>query len=231
VRDDFAEDFVASDHDPLSAAIAAWLEIRCGKLTSSNMRRARGFKKQTAKEIKEGAPLEPLQDRIDYMMELCAERMTDASVRHFVTDAMQWGLDHEDDARAWYEITTGEVVDHQPYVFYEHPTIQNCGASIDGKVGARGLVEIKCPATPTYVAWRKAGVVPEKHRDQIILELASTGRDWCDFVAYDPRVKIRRAQGMIVRYTPTAEEFAAVDKDARQFLDETDALFLAVTHG
>lgn len=221
MRDDFPDDFNDPQPNPLADQIAAWLRARAGKLTSSNLCRARSFTKKG----------EPTADRIKYMQELCAERMTGDSVRHFVNDAMQWGLDHEDDARAVYEIRTGEIVETHQYRFFDHPRIENCGASIDGMIGSDGLIEIKCPTTPRYVAWRQAKVVPEEHRDQIILELASTGRRWCDFVAYDPRVKDPALRMMIVRYEPTAEEFAAVEADAIRFLEELDALFLAVTHG
>ena len=214
------DDFAPADPDPLAHARGLWLRARCGKLTASNVARARSF---TAKG-------QPTADRVKLLQELCAERMTDVSVRHYVTPEMQWGLDHEDDARAAYEQRTGNDVTHTPYEFRDHPTIENCGASNDGLVSDVGMIEIKCPTTTKYVAWRKAGVAPEEHRDQMMLELICYRRKWCDFVAYDPRVKDHRLRLFIVRYTPTPEDIAALEADARKFLNEIEDLFLAVTH-
>jgi hypothetical protein len=226
--DDFSPaDFKRPEEfDPISDAKGRWLRARCGKLTSSNVSKARSFKKGT-----KGARGEPTQERIRLIQEIIAERMTEHSVRHFVTDAMQWGIDHEDDARAVYEARQGVLVNHLPYQFRDHPTIELCGASHDGLVGDDGMIEIKCPTTAKYVGWRKERVVPEEHRDQIILELACWQRKWCDFVAYDPRVKDPKLRLLVVRFEPEPKDVEAVEEDVRQFLTEVEDWFLAVTHG
>jgi hypothetical protein len=55
-------------------------------------------------------------------------------------------------------------------------------------VGDFGLVEIKCPNTATHIE-RLLGVsTPGKYVTQIQWQLACTGRQWCDFVSYDPRM-------------------------------------------
>ncbi len=51
-----------------------------------------------------------------------------------------------------------------------------------------------------------AGVIPEKHKPQMVVQLACTGRQWCEFVAFDPRIRDPRRQLFVRRYEPTAEE-------------------------
>ena len=197
-------------------ALASWLRSRAGKLTASRMRDAMDY-------LKTG---KPSAKRTQLMRELLAERLTGDSVRHYVNDAMAWGLEKEAEAIAVYEADTGVIV--SPAGFYDHPRIDNLGATPDGTV-PNGLVETKCPTTPTFVEWTMAGVVPDEHKPQMIVQLACTGREFCDFVAYDPRIRDVRRRLFVRRYTPTPEEIAAVEAEAVKFLDELDAMFTAFT--
>ncbi len=191
--------------------LAAWLNSRCGKLTASRMGAAMDF-------LKKGGPSKA---RSDYMRELVAERATQASVRHYVTPAMEHGLIYEDDAKAAYEAETGRLI--MPSGFYDHPTIDNFGATPDGELPGGGLIEVKCPTTTTFVEWVMAGVVPPEHVPQMTAQLLCTGRKWCEFVAYDPRVMKRPL--FVRRFTPTPEQTAEVEAAAIQFLEETDTMF------
>jgi len=55
-------------------------------------------------------------------------------------------------------------------------------------VGGDGLVEIKCPNTATHLDTLLGQAVPGKYDTQIQFQLACTGRAYCDFVSYDPRM-------------------------------------------
>ena len=197
--------------------LAAWLSARAGKLTASRMRDAMDF-------LKSGAPS---AKRTQLMRELLAERLTGHSVRHYVTDAMQHGLEMEADALAAYEAETGTFV--LPAGFYDHPRIDNLGATPDGLLPDGGLIEAKCPTTATFVDWTMAGVVPDEHKPQMIVQIACTGRQWCEFVAYDPRIKDAKRRLFVRRYEPTADEIAAVESAAEAFLAELDRAFDAFT--
>src|SRR5512146_2628834 len=98
---------------------AAWLAERAGKLTASRMKDAMAF-------LKNGSPAEA---RTRYMHELLAERLTGDSVRHYVTDAMQRGLDHEDEMFDLFVEQTGRTIHRSR--FYEHPSIQFFGCTPD----------------------------------------------------------------------------------------------------
>lgn len=197
--------------------LANWLRARAGKLTASRMRDAMDF-------LKNG---QPSAKRSQLMRELLAERLTGDSVRHFVTDAMQWGLEKEAEAKEAYEAETGILIAEAG--FYDHPRIDNLGATPDGLLPGGGLIETKAPTTPVFVEWVMAGVVPEEHKPQMVVQCACTGRAWCDFVAYDPRIRDIRKRLFIRRFEPTAEEVAKVEAAAEQFLSELDAMFDAFT--
>ena len=64
------------------------------------------------------------------------------------------------------------------------------GASPDGFVGDTGLVEIKCPITATHIETVLGRSVPGKYLAQMQWQMAVTGRQWCDFVSYDPRLPL-----------------------------------------
>lgn len=193
---------------------AAWLDARCGKLTASRMGDAMAM-------LKNG---QPAIARTKLMHELLAERLTGSSVPHVVNDAMQWGLDHEDEAVDWLVQLYPQ---YTPVVsrFYEHPTIENFGATPDRELGEDGLLEVKCPTTTTYLEWVLAGQVPERHKPQMCAQLLCTGKKWCGFVAYDPRIREEGRRLFLRKYVPTAEELAAVQAAAEKFLVELDYLF------
>jgi len=119
------------------------------------------------------------------MIEKLLERLTGQWAEHFVSDAMQWGTDTEPQARAMYSLDVAPVVE---VGFVNHPTITMAGASPDGLVGDKGLVEIKCPNTATHIETLIKQTIPSKYLTQMMWQMACTGRQWCDFVSYDPRL-------------------------------------------
>ena len=189
----------------------AWHNQRCGKATASRT-------KAIVKRLKNG---DDSAERKALKIEILCERLTGDVVDKFVTLAMTRGIEEEPRAKEAYEQKTGRLI--KDVGFVDHPSIPFCGASPDGLVDD-GLVEIKCPNSTTHIGWVLAGVVPEEHKPQMILQCACTGRAWVDFVAYDPRMP--EPQRLFVRrYTPTAEEIAEVEAEAVKFLQEVEAMF------
>jgi hypothetical protein len=159
---------------------ALFLAARCGKLTASRMAEALSFRKDG----------KPTADRLQLIKDLVAERVTGYNVRHFVNDAMQHGLDCEDDAKAAYEAHTGDFVERGGTV--DHPTIDNLAATPDGYLDGSRLIEVKCPTTGKFLDWMTAGVVPDEHKAQMITQCLCTGRRHVVFVGYDPRIRDHR---------------------------------------
>lgn len=191
---------------------AAWIMSRKGCLTGSRMAAAMSYRKD-GKESAERAKLK---------IELLAERLTDIAVDHYVTPAMQWGLDHEAAAISAYEAISGNLVSRAGYA--PHGYIEYFGATPDGLVDHDGVLEVKCPTTATHIGWRLAGVVPPEYKPQMIVECLVTRRRFADFVSYDPRMP-EKGRLFVRRFEPTPVEFAEVESAAVKFLAELDAMF------
>jgi hypothetical protein len=52
-------------------------------------------------------------------------------------------------------------------------------------------------------------------------QMACTGRDWCDFVSYDPRMP-ERSQLFIKRVMRENDYIAEMEEQVKQFLDEVE---------
>lgn len=153
----------------------AWLYARVGSLGASRVADALAKTKSGW-----GA------SRANLMAELIAERLTDEPAERFTSAAMQWGAEREAEARAAYEFHTD--VDVAVIGLFRHPTIEGTHASPDGLVADAGLVEIKCPNTATHIDTLLGRKVPAKYVTQMQWQMACTGRRWCDFVSFDPRM-------------------------------------------
>ena len=160
--------------------------------------------------------------RANYRAQLVAERLTGTVQESFTNGAMQWGTDNEPVARAMYEVAAGVMVDQVGFI--DHPTIRMSGASPDGLIDSDGHVEIKCPNTATHIETLLSGKAPSKYIKQMQWQMACTGRAWCDFVSYDPRLTRRYQLFIPPRLTATTEAIQEVETHARQFLSEMDAM-------
>jgi len=126
--------------------------------------------------------------RANYAAQLVCERLTGVAAEPFVNAAMQWGSEKEPEAQRLYEFEhDAEVV---KVGFIDHPRIAMSGASPDGFIGDAGLVEVKCPITSTHIETVLGRSVPGKYLAQMQWQMAVTGRQWCDFVSYDPRLPL-----------------------------------------
>lgn len=152
-----------------------WFAARAGKVTASRVA-------DVIAKTKSGYST----SRQNYAAELLCERLTGICEPGFTSGPMQWGKDQEPHARRAYE--GRHEVEVYEVGFVDHPEVRMSGASPDGYVGEAGLVEIKCPLTATHLDTLLGGSVPGKYLTQIQWQLACTGREWCDFVSFDPRL-------------------------------------------
>jgi putative phage-type endonuclease len=159
--------------------------------------------------------------RENYLTELVLERFG-IQQESFTSAAMEWGTATEPLARMAYEAATGEFVKEVGYIL--HGKIERSGASPDGLVGDEGLLEIKCPISKTHFEYLLAGEVPSKYKPQMAWQMACTGRKWCDFVSFDPRVP-ERLQYFQVRYHRDNEYIEMLETEVKQFLIEVAAKF------
>ncbi len=191
-----------------------WLAIRCGKVTASRVA-------DVVAKTKTGYGA----SRANYMAELIAERLTGAPAERFTNAAMAHGTATEPEAREFYEFMAG--VDVKQVAFVPHPAIAMSGASPDGLVGDDGLVEIKCPNTATHIDTLLSVTGPSRYMAQMQWQMACTGRQWCDFVSYDPRLpeSMRLFTSRIVRDDPLIAELS---DEVTKFLAELEAKVAAL---
>lgn len=183
-----------------------WFQARIGKVTASRVA-------DVVARTKTGWGA----SRANYMAQLVAERLTGNVAESYTNAAMQWGTDMEPEARKTYEFFTNNTVD--PASFVLHYSIADTGASPDGYVGADGLVEIKCPITATHIETLLAGSVAGKYVTQIQWQLACTGRQWCDYVSFDPRLP--PSMQIFIKRVPRDEAMiASLEADVTDFLNE-----------
>lgn len=191
---------------PMTQGTEEWLAARLGKVTASRMDDLMSRTKTSY-----GA------SRANYMAQLIAERLTGKPTESYTNGAMQWGIDHEAEARAAYEFFREAQVTEVGFLL--HPTIVESGASPDGLVGDDGLVEIKCPNTATHIDTLLTSQVPGKYIKQMLWQMACTGRKWCDFVSYDPRMP-ERLRLFVMRVELNAEEVKRMETEVLAFLAE-----------
>lgn len=161
--------------DNIEQGSLEWLKLRAGKVTASRVA-------DVIAKTKTGVSA----SRAKYAGELIAERLTGSPAERYSNAAMAWGTEMEPEARSAYEYNRAAKVEQVAFVL--HPTIGDSGASPDGLVGDDGLVEIKCPETHTHIETLLGQAVPSKYVTQMQWQMACTGRAWCDFVSYDPRL-------------------------------------------
>lgn len=181
-----------------------WYAARLGKLTGSRIADA-------TTRTKTGA------SRANYMAELLIERLTGAPAPRFTNAAMEWGTQCEPEARMVYEFEQNVSVEEVGFIEHRHLVMAGC--SPDGLVGNDGLVEIKCPSTATHVDTLLGAPIDERYVKQMQFQMGCTGRLWCDWVSYDPRVPLKLR--MVIRRLPRDDKMIAkLDQEGEEFLEE-----------
>ena len=185
---------------------AEWLQERAGKVTASRIG-------DVMAKTKTGYGA----SRANYMADLVAEKLTGNPKQGFTNDAMRWGTETEPQARAMYELVTGHTVVETGFV--PHPTIGGAGASPDGLVGDYGLLEIKCPNTATHIKTLRGAEIDRDYLLQMHWQMLCTGRTWCDFVSFDPRLPMEMQ--MHLRRVELDEKLAAeITDEVTKFITE-----------
>jgi predicted phage-related endonuclease len=167
--------------------------------------------------------------RKNYRNEKLEEIFTERAVDHWVTDDMKWGIEMEGLARTEYELRTGRKT--QPGGFWQHDQIAKWRSSPDFLVNKTGLIEIKCPRTATHLEYLGKREIPERYQWQILGELACTGRDWCDFVSYDPRIKDEDLQYLCIRLERDDKLIRGLQLEVEYFLEEIEQICKLLRNG
>ena len=176
---------------------AEWIQERLGRFTASEIHKLIPSGKGGNVFSETGKT---------YILERLVELETGFPASEIYGPALDWGTEHEPMAREWYTKLTGNVVQEA----YFEPYGTHAGGSPDGLVGELGIIEIKCPFKTVnhfkYRMARKADDLPAEYFWQIQMNLLCTGRSWCDFVSFDPRVRTKELGIFILRVSAGKSE-------------------------
>lgn len=186
-----------------------WLQARCGSLGASAVAEALARTKTGW-----GA------GRANVKARIIIERLTGTPQETFKSGPMQWGHDQEDAAANAYSFLTGNPV--EVCGIYKHPSIEGTHASPDRLVGDDGLCEIKCPNSATHLDTLLSKKIAGHYVTQMQWQMAVTGRQWVDFVSFDPRFP-ETHQVWINRVERDQKLIEKLEQDVIEFLAEVEA--------
>ena len=184
-----------------------WFLARLGKVTASKVKDV----------MAKGRGSAPSATRQNYMMQLLCERLTGRREEGFTSAAMQRGNDLEPVARSAYEIDRDVMTVETGLI--QPPKIDGFGASPDGLVGERGMLEIKCPNTATHVFTMQSGRHDPQYEWQMFAQLACADRDWVDFVSFDDRMP-GELQYFCARLERDERRIREMETEVKLFLEE-----------
>jgi hypothetical protein len=164
--------------DPVEVKRDEWLRKRLGKITCSRFGDLMGS----------GRSKDALfsQTGYSYLRRIVAERL--GSWYSVSAKSMDWGNENESKAIAEYANRFEWDVDSTPFQYFEFT--DDIGGTPDGLVGGSGCLEVKCPFDPAvHVNTLLTKEVPSDYEWQVVGHLLVTGRDWCNFISFDPRME------------------------------------------
>ena len=175
-----------------------WFAARCGVPTASN------FDKLVCLDGKQS------KQRTKYMYQLAGETITGIQEEGYQNANMLRGKEMEAEARQLYQLISGLEVQEVGFCLAE-----GYGASPDGIVAEKGLLELKCPILATHVGYLLSNSLPSEYFHQVQGQLLVTGREWVDFMSYYPGIK-----PMITRVVRDEKFLEILKKELKEFCKE-----------
>ncbi|CAG4889558.1 lambda exonuclease family protein [Paraburkholderia gardini] len=180
--------------DVIEQGTDAWREQRAGKITASCFGDAIDIAEAEPGAVyksgpRKGQPKLPESSaaRNTYMRVVAFERTSGVPKHEIGAKSLNWGKDIESFAREAYQVETGNIVVESGFIV--HPQFDFIGCSPDGLVGKPGGIEMKCPLDEQVHIKTILEGMPKEHLPQVQGGMLCTGREWWDFVSYDPRQK------------------------------------------
>lgn len=154
-----------------------WFAARRGKFTASEFCDLMLSSRQGMGEFN--------KTQMSIIYRVASERITGNAVDPgFISGPMQWGIDHEDEARSAFEMETGKAV-HQVGFIERDEWI---GCSPDGLIDEDEGLELKCPNQNTHLRYLyEDDAFLNDYKWQCIGSLWISGRKTWNLVSFDPR--------------------------------------------
>ena len=167
-----------------------WILARKGVLTASNFSKVvqmSGKKSTSQKEL---------------TLDLVSQMFMDDVEETFISNFMQRGTDLEPLARKAYEEYALMPVEQVGLITSD---CGQFGCSPDGLVSEDGMIEIKCPMAKNHLKYLNDNKIPSIYFCQIQGGLMVTERKWCDFISFNPEIKINN--GLFIKRMYRDDDF------------------------
>ncbi len=174
----------------------AWRVVCEGKTVSGDFDIQADAKERKDELVAEWAKTHWSQTALSYVSEKMDELFGRQPGDTWQSDATDWGTVNEpyafEAAVAAVEEWCGKRLElpEGDFAYIEHPAEKFIGCSPDGIIGDDGTAELKCPYNRAkwFTAEREGLTLPAENRAQVQGQLWVTGRKWCAFCYFNPRV-------------------------------------------
>lgn len=152
-----------------------WFAACCGNVGASNIDKIVTTKGERSKQ------------RDDYMMTLCAERITGQKEAGYSNQAMLNGIEREAEARTLFEMAQGCEVVQVGLIYKDEKKLCHC--SPDGLIGDNEGFEVKNPLSKTHVKYLIGNTLPTDYFCQVQFSLYVSEREYWWFMSHYPGLK------------------------------------------
>lgn len=194
----------------------AWLIARAGVCTGSMFREAR----ERLKPVKGELIGKFSQKSINYAASCAVERIAGKPIEMaFVTWQMRAGSTEEPLARIGYEVETGEMVEEAGFITTDD---RKFGCSVDGFIGADGVLEIKTICSPIKMILLHRDRDFSEYMDQCNGAMWLLGRKWVDLVIWCPALVSIGKQYLRHRIYRDDDVIDTLESDLMGFIEMVD---------
>lgn len=160
--------------------------------------------------------------RQGYMCELVAQIVTGLIPEEMSFKQCEWGKDHEDEARAFFELEMGFDVTVPAFIYKDK--VKRCGISPDGLIeGKRIGLELKCPfTTKVYIEFLTCDKIKKEYIEQCQYSMWVTGYEAWYFASYDHRVKGKKLHHVLIERDQSFMD--KYDLAEKNFIDDMDLM-------
>lgn len=152
--------------------------------------------------------------RRKYLYTLAGEILTGEPAENYSNAHMERGHEMEDEARSLYAFERD--VEPERIGFMRRG---RAGCSPDCIIGTAGMGEVKSKLPHLQIEVLERNALPPEHKAQVQGQLWVSGREWCDFVSYWPRLPL-----FCTRVERDDPYIAGLAQAVADFVGELDAL-------
>lgn len=160
--------------------------------------------------------------RQGYMAELVAQIATGLIPEQMSFKQCEWGHEHEDQARAFFELEHGVDVDVPAFIYRDKE--KRFGISPDGLiVGKKIGLELKCPFTSkVFVEFATCDKIKKEYIEQCQYSMWVTGYEAWYFANYDPRITTKKLHWVLIERDQAFMD--KYDEAEKNFIRDMDSM-------